>query len=437
MLERIGVKSLDDLFGCIPPELRFEGTLDLPPALSEIELTRHLEELAGKNRNCSAAVSFLGGGCYDHFIPAVVDAIASRSEFYTAYTPYQAEASQGTLQAAFEYQTLVCQLTGMEAANASLYDGATAIVEAALLAQAATGRHGRVVVCETVHPEYRRALATYFRNLPAHLHTIPQRSGRTTVESVQTALDDTTACLVMQSPNIFGQIEPVAEAAAAARGCGALFVQSFDPISLGMLRRPGDYGADVAVAEGQALGSPMSFGGPFLGLFACREQFIRKMPGRIVGQTVDRLGNRAFVLTLQTREQHIRREKATSNICTNQGLIALRASVYLALLGPQGLKETAELCFHKAHYAADRLAEVPGVRLKFPGPFFKEFVIELPRPADGYLPGLLAAGFHGGVPLGKWYPELERCLLVAVTEKRTKAEIDRFVAALWKLLATR
>ncbi|MGL4460932.1 MAG: aminomethyl-transferring glycine dehydrogenase subunit GcvPA [Planctomycetia bacterium] len=434
MLDRIGAADVESLFSGIPESLRLRRPLDLPPALTEQELTQHLGALAKKNASAATHACFLGGGCYDHFIPAVVDAVAGRSEYYTAYTPYQAEASQGTLQVGFEFQTLLCQLTGMEAANASLYEGATAVVEAVLMARASTNRlHGKVVVSEGVHPEYRQTLATYLVNLGTELVVVPVGpDGATDAVALSAAVDEKTAAVVVQSPNFFGVVETkAADAAALARSKGAVAVQAFDPISLGLLKSPGANGFDVAVGEGQSLGTPMGFGGPFLGLFACRESFVRRMPGRVVGQTVDRRGERCFVLTLQTREQHIRREKATSNICSNQGLIALRASVYLSLLGPRGLRETAELCWRKARYAAEKLAAVPGIKLKYAGPFFKEFVLELPDRADAYLPALLEKGFHAGVPLGRWNPAQANQLLTAVTEKRSREEIDALAAA-WK-----
>jgi glycine dehydrogenase subunit 1 len=317
MLERIGALSLADLFAPIPPALRLGRPLDVPPALGEIELTAHLKELAGRNQSASDTVCFLGGGSYDHFIPAVVDSIAGRGEFYTAYTPYQAEASQGSLQAFFEFQTLICQLTGLGVANASLYEGGSAVAEAILMALTVTGRLGKVLVAESVHPEYRQTLATYLANLEARVVTLPTPHGFLDPDDLNKELDDQTACVVVQHPNFFGCLEEVEAMSAATRAKGALFVVSFDPISLGVLKRPGQYGADIAVAEGQCLGTPMGFGGPYLGLLACREEYVRKMPGRLVGQTVDRHGKRCWVLTLQTREQHIRREKATSNICTN------------------------------------------------------------------------------------------------------------------------
>jgi glycine dehydrogenase subunit 1 len=435
MLGRIGAASVEDLFSNIPASLRLKRLLDIPPALAEMELTAHLQALAGRNQPAGAAVCFLGGGSYDHFIPAVVDAVAGRGEYYTAYTPYQAEASQGSLQAFFEFQTLICQLTGLDVANASLYEGGSAVAEAVLMAMTATGRAGQVLLAESVHPEYRYTVATFLTNLEPRVVTLPTPQGFLDPQDLKKALTDDTACVVVQHPNFFGSLEEVRALADAAHARGALFVVSFDPISLGLLQRPGQYGADIAVAEGQCLGTPLGYGGPYVGLLACREPFVRKMPGRLVGQTLDRTGKRCWVLTLQTREQHIRREKATSNICTNQGLIALRATVYLAALGPQGLRETAQLCTRKAHYAAEQLARIPGVRLRFDRPFFKEFVLEVSRPVPGLLDELRAAGYHAGLHLGRWYPSLQNCLSVAVTEKRTRGEIDCLAAALANALA--
>jgi glycine dehydrogenase subunit 1 len=432
MLVKIGANGVDDLFQCIPGALRLARPLNVPSALSEMELQQHLALIA---KNCvgpEEATCFLGGGSYDHFIPAVVDAVAGRGEFYTAYTPYQAEASQGSLQAFFEYQTLIAQLTGLDVANASLYDGGSAVAEAVLMAMAIAPKRHKVLVAESVHPDYRQALRTYLANLDAQVATLPTPDGWLDPDQIPGAVDDETLCVIVQHPNFFGILEEVEAISKVAHGRGALFIVSFDPISLGVLKRPGDYRADIAVAEGQSLGNPMAFGGPYLGILACREEFVRKMPGRLVGQTVDRQGQRCWVLTLQTREQHIRREKATSNICTNQGLLALRAAVYLASLGPRGLQETAELCTRKAHYAADQLTRIPGVAMKFGSPFFKEFVLEMPgdREVPDLLAQLLQAGFHGGLPIGRWYPALANCIGVAVTEQRTKAEIDALAAAL-------
>jgi glycine dehydrogenase subunit 1 len=429
MLDAIGVDSVTELLRAIPEPLQLKRPLDVPPALAEMELTAHVKRLAGRNVSADDAVCFLGGGSYDHFIPAVVDAIAGRSEFYTAYTPYQAEASQGSLQAFFEFQTMIAELTGLDVANASLYDGGSAVAEAVLMALTITGRHGKVLVAESVHPEYRRTLATYLANLPAHPVVLPTPDGFLNPDDLKRAVDDQTSCVVVQHPNFFGCLEEVEAVAQAARERGALFIVSFDPISLGILKRPGQYGADIAVAEGQSLGNPMSYGGPYLGLLACRQEYVRKIPGRLVGQTVDRNGRRCWVLTLQTREQHIRREKATSNICTNQGLMALKAAAYLAALGPHGLRETAALCARKAHYAAQELGKLPGVRLRFARPFFKEFPLTGFKATPTLLSRLLKAGYHAGLALASWYPWLEDSIGVAVTERRTRAEIDGLAAA--------
>ncbi len=425
MLTAIGVSSLAELFAQIPAELRLERPLELPPAMSELELTQHMSALAERNEHAGRLVCFLGAGSYDHFIPAVVDAIGSRGEFYTSYTPYQPEVSQGNLQAMFEYQTLICQLTGLDVSNASLYDGGSAVTEAALMCLSVTKRLGKVVVPDTLHPEYREILATYFENIETDIVTVATTDGVVSPADIEAAVDRDTACVIVQNPNFFGCVEAVQEIADIAHAAGALLVVSFDPISLGRLKRPGDMGADVAVAEGQSLGSPMAYGGPYLGIMACRDTFVRRMPGRIAGQTVDRRGRRCWVLTLQTREQHIRRDKATSNICTNQGLFALRASVYLAALGPAGLRETADLCLQKAHYAADRMLCTDRFELAWPQPFCKEFAV---RDRLGKVDQLMAdartAGILAGVPLGRWYPHLDDCFLVAVTEQRTRAQID-------------
>jgi glycine dehydrogenase subunit 1 len=435
MLATIGVGSVAELFEQIPAELRLNRLLDLPPALTEIELEAHLKHLAFRNGQGRGRVSFQGGGSYDHFIPAAVDAIASRSEFYTAYTPYQAEASQGSLQAFFEYQTLICQLTGMDVSNASLYEGGTAVSEAVFMAMRATERHKRVVVLGSVHPHYREVCQTYLKQIGCELVTVPCRDGTADPSAVTQALNDQTACLVIQHPNYFGCLEEVRDLVAAAHGAGALAIVSFDPISLGLLARPGEYGADIAVAEGQSLGIPLQYGGPYLGVLTCKQELVRKMPGRLIGETVDRLGRRSFVLNLQAREQHIRREKATSNICTNQGLMALRATVYLSLLGTAGLREAAELCVQKAHYTADRLAQVAGLNRQFPNrPFFKEFVIQAPIGSEKLIGKARAAGFDVGPGVSYHVDESreqsDQGVLIAVTECRTRDEIDRLAVAL-------
>ena len=429
MLGAIGLDSIEQLFDMVPAEFRLKRPWNIPPALSELELTNHITKLIGRNQGADQRVCFLGAGSYDHFIPAVVDQLAARGEFFTAYTPYQAEASQGTLQATFEYQTLITQLTGMDVSNASLYDGGSAVAEAVLMALAITKRFGRVVVAESVHPEYRQILSTFLDHLEPEVVTVPAPGGAVTAKSLAEAVTGDTAAVVLQYPNVFGQLEEMESLVEAAHAKGALVIVSVDPISLGLLRRPADYGADIVVAEGQGLGNPMSFGGPYLGIMACREEYLRKMPGRIVGQTTDRHGKRCWVLTLQTREQHIRREKATSNICTNQGLLALRSSIYLAAMGPSGLRQAAELSTRKAHYAAERLAAVPGLSLAFSGPFFKEFVVRTTRNAPAVLAELGRLGYHGGIALGRWYPHLADSILIAVTEKRTREEIDGLAAA--------
>lgn len=435
MLASIGAGSIDELFASVPPELRLKRPLNVPKAMSEMELTRHLSELSARNASALDKVCFLGGGSYDHFIPAAVDMLASRGEFYTSYTPYQPEVSQGNLQVMFEYQTMICQLSGLDVSNASLYDGGSASVEAVLMCMSVTRRGGKVVTSESVHPEYRKIIETYFTCLGATLVTVPAPTGTTDVDALAAAIDDETACVLIQHPNFFGSLEDVERIAELAHAKGAMLVQSFDPISVGILKRPGDLGADIAVAEGQSLGSPLQYGGPYLGIIACKDAFIRRMPGRICGQTVDRRGKRCFVLTLQTREQHIRREKATSNICTNQTLFALRATIYLSLLGPKGLAQTAEHCLRKSRYAAEQLTQNSRFTLAFASPTFKEFVI---RDEDGQVDDVidegLAEGMMIGVPLKPWYPQLADCLLVAVTEKRTRQEIDQ-LANLFSRLA--
>lgn len=431
MLAAIGVGSIEELFAGVPEEVRLRRPLQLPEAKCELELAQHIGELAARNTHIGQKVCFLGGGAYDHFVPAVVDALASRGEFYTSYTPYQPEVSQGNMQVMFEYQTLICQLTGMDVSNASLYDGGSAATEGVLLAMSVTGRPKKVVVAESVNPEYRQILETYFACIGAKLVTVPTKNGTVTPADVAAVVDAETACILVQHPNFYGGLEDVAALAKIAHDAGALLVQSFDPISVGVLKRPADLGADVAVAEGQSLGTPLLYGGPYLGIIACKENFVRRMPGRIAGQTVDRRGRRCWVLTLQTREQHIRRDKATSNICTNQGLFALRAAIYLAQMGPQGLKETAELCVKKTAYAKEQITKSGRFEVAFGGASFKEFVIrDRQGNLDAAVSSAMDAGYLPGIPLEQWNTDLKNCLLVAVTEKRTKAEIDGWARAL-------
>ncbi|QDV27174.1 aminomethyl-transferring glycine dehydrogenase subunit GcvPA [Aureliella helgolandensis] len=431
MLSVIGASSIDSLFDCIPPEARFEGELKIPAALSEIELTRRMEQLASRNQGVGQAVCFLGGGAYDHFIPAVVDALASRGEFYTSYTPYQPEVSQGNLQVMFEYETLICQLTGMDVSNASLYDGASATIEAVLLAMASRPKCSRVVVASSLHPEYRQVLETYLQWTRFELVTVDCPDGNVPLAEWQESLDESVGCVVLSQPNFFGVIEDLTPHAEAAKASGAVVVAVCDMISLGMFASPAQWGADIVVGEGQALGNPLQFGGPYLGIMACREAFVRRMPGRIAGQTEDRQGQRCWVLTLQTREQHIRRDRATSNICTNQGLFALRAAIYLALQGPQGLRETAEQCAWKMHYLETQLAGNERFEVRFHGSSWREIVV---RDRQQDVPGVLAHcqqhGMLAGLDLGRWYPEFADCFMIAVTEKRTRAELDQLLQLL-------
>jgi len=437
MLKAIGAGSVDELFEQIPRELQLGRELSLEGGVSELELEQDLQRRLGQAGG--GGVCFLGGGVYDHFIPAVVDELTSRGEFYTAYTPYQAEASQGTLQAFYEYQTLISQLSGMDVSNASLYEGGTAVSEAVFMAMRINGRDGRVVVAGSLHPEYRQVLRTYFSRLGTEIVEVPASGGVVSVELCRAALTTDTTALVLQQPNFFGCLEDIAGLTAAAHAAGALAILAFDPLSPGLLKRPGDYGVDIAVAEGQPLGTPLQFGGPLLGIFTCRSEYVRKMPGRLVGRTVDRRGRECFVLNLQAREQHIRRDKATSNICTNQGLLALRTTVFLSVVGPRGLCQMAKLSHEKAQYAAACLTRLPGVVLKYDRSFFREFVLETPLPATEVLTALAARGFNVGPELSRFGDSLGeglgRCFLVALTEKRTRAEIDALAAALGEVLS--
>ncbi len=430
MLATIGAETVDELFAGVAESHRLKGRLNIPPGLAEMELLADLERLASKNVSTDQQISFLGGGIYDHFVPTIVGALAMQSEFLTAYTPYQAEASQGVLQAFYEFQTMVCQLTAMDIANSSLYEFASAAAEAALMACQIT-RRSRVVVSDAAHPDLRRVLKTYLYETDHEVIVVKSTDGATPVEAVRKAVDKHTAAVIVQHPTFFGTLEDMPAIANVAHDAGALLVASVDPISCGLLKRPGDYGADIVVAEGQSLGVPQSYGGPVLGLLACRKDYLRKIPGRLVGQTTDRDGRVGYCLTLQTREQHIRREKATSNICTNQGLLAMHATVHMAALGKSGIGQVAKRCFDNAHYAAERIAGLPGFELAFDASFFKEFVVRSRRKdVAAVLKACQQAGVLAGVSLGKWYPQLNDCFMVAVTEKRTKGEIDRLVGAL-------
>ena len=419
MLRDIGVSSADELFQDVPEEFR-NVQFKLPPPLSELELKEELRQLSSQNTSLDDYVCFLGAGYYKHFVPGVVGHITSRSEFYTAYTPYQAEVSQGTLQATYEYQSLVCQLTAMEVSNAGMYDGSTAAAEAALMACRITERD-KVAVLSTLNPRYYKVLEAYVSGQ------------KITLEQVTPNLDDLSsdcACLMVQQPNFFGYFENREACAQKAHDIGALLIVIVDPISLGMFKPPGDYGADIAVAEGQALGNPLNFGGPGLGIFTCRQEYLRQMPGRIVGKTIDINGKPGYVLTMATREQHIRRERATSNICTNEALVALAATVYLAAMGKSGLRQVAELCYHKAYYAANAISKLKGYSLVFPQTFFKEFVVRCPVPPRQINQALFKEGIIGGLDLSQ---TVDNGMLFCVTEMNTKQDIDRLVAILGAL----
>jgi glycine dehydrogenase subunit 1 len=428
MLETIGVDSIDELFEQIPVGVRLGRALELEPALSEPELVAHLNELASRNIDTGREVSFLGAGIYDHYVPAVVDAVLARGEFLTAYTPYQPEMSQGVLQAIFEYQTAICELTGMDVSNASGYDGTTVAADACYLARQATGR-SKVVLTEALNPQVRQVVKTYAPGFGLDVVEVPHRDGTTDPDELRAAAGE-AACVIFQQPNFFGCLEPAPDLAAAANDAGALPVAHVDPVSLGVLEAPGVYGCALAIGEGQSAGNYQSYGGPHYGFLAARSEFIRRMPGRISGETVDSEGRRGFVLTLQTREQHIRREKATSNITTNQTLLALAGLVHLSWLGPQGLRELGETCLALSRYAKERLSEA-GLELVFPEKAtFKEFAVRVGRPAKDAIRDARAAGIHPGYALGRDYAGLDDALLVAVTEKRTTAEIHSLVEVL-------
>jgi len=431
MLRRIGLRSMEELSKPIPEDLRLKQ-LRLPSGLSEVELKNLLFEKAKKNINTLVSPSYLGAGAYDHFIPSVVEHMTGRGEFYSAYTPYQAEASQGMLQAIFEYQTMIAELTGMDAANASLYDGASSAAEAALMALNIQEGRKKILVSSTVHPAYRRVLKTYLQAQPVELLEVPYdpTEGRMDLEKLDEVLSEEVACCLVQNPNFFGGIEEMHQIGEKLHAKGILFVSIVYPISLGLLSPPGEYEADIACGEGQSLGNRLLFGGPYLGFFATKKEYLRKMPGRLVGQTKDAQGKRGYVLTLQTREQHIRREKATSNICTNEGLCALTAAVYLATVGKTGIQEIAEQNLQKAHYLANRISRMADFNLKFKSPFFNEFIIETPKGISLLERKLAEHGILGPLSLKPFYPELENCLLFCVTEIKTKEMLDEFAKVL-------
>jgi glycine cleavage system P protein (glycine dehydrogenase) subunit 1 len=431
LLRVLGLESVDRLFDTIPESYRLKRPLDLPPAQPEADLVEHLGELSRKNLNAHDSALFLGAGAYRHFIPAVVDHLISRAEFYSSYTPYQPEFSQGTLQSIFEFQTMICQLTGLDAANASLYDGASALAEGILLAHRAK-RRNQVVVAGYVHPEYLKVVRTLVTTLGIELKLVPAgEGGACEVERVASQLTGQSAALVIQQPNFVGRLEEIAPLADAAHRAGAVcIVVVNEAVSLGMLKAPGGLGADVVLGEGQSLGVPLSYGGPYLGFMAVRVEYLRELPGRLVGQAKDEQGRNGYVLTLATREQHIRREKATSNICTNQGLCMLAATIFMATLGKQGMRELALQNRARAEYAKAALGKIPGCRLPYPGPSFNEFVLEIPAEATAVHRHLLGKGIVAGLPLERYYPDRKQDLLITVTETNSRAQIDRFAKEL-------
>ena len=435
MLGAIGVKSVEALFEPIPEALRLKKALDLPDHLTEMDLKDEFQRLSGLNQSTGKLDQYLGGGLYEHYSPSLVRHLLNRSEFYTSYTPYQPEMTQGVLQAIFEYQSCVCSLTGMDVSNASLYEGGHALAEACLMARAKTGRN-KMVLSAGINPQHLQVLRTYTRNLDTEIVVAPLGSdGRTDLAVLKALVDGQTAAVALANPNFFGVIEDGAAFAEAAHAAGALFIAAVEPVSLALLKSPGEMGADIACGEGQSLGIPLAYGGPYLGFLAAKMELVRQMPGRICGQTKDNRGQRAFVLTLQTREQHIRREKANSNICTNQTLLALAATMYLGAVGPQGLKEVASQGGAKAHYLAGELGKIPDVKLSYTGPWLNEFTLDLGREAAPVLKALQAKGILGGVPLQRWYPERKQEILVAVTEVKKKAQLDKYAAALKGVLA--
>jgi glycine cleavage system P protein (glycine dehydrogenase) subunit 1 len=430
MLRSVGVGRVEDLFADIPADVRLTRPLDLPPAMPDPDLLAHMRNLAGRNVDCDRLACFLGAGAYDHFVPSTVPHLALKPEFLTAYTPYQAELMQGELQAIYEYQTMMCELLAMDVANASMYDGASATGEAAAMAADVTKRSG-VLISSALHPEYRQVLRTATSHLPVTVRDLPAQDGVTSPAALREALTSDTAAVIVQSPNFFGCVEDGQALAQAAHERGALLVVAIaEPLSLGLIKPPGEYGADIVTGEGQPLGNALNYGGPYLGVMATRKEFVRRIPGRLVGRTVDTEGRPGYVLTLQTREQHIRRAKATSNICTNEALNALIAAVYLATLGRQGIRDVAELNARKAHYARERIAQVPGYSLPFAAPVFNEFVVRCPVPPEEINKRLLEHDMLGGMPLGRFYPDLADCWLLCVTERRSREEIDRLVGHL-------
>ncbi len=434
MLVKLGVSSFSELLDqIIPKDLQYSGKCGLPDAVSEYDVRKVLNGLSHQNTNSDEYISFLGAGVYDHYVPSIIDSLISRSEFYTAYTPYQAEVSQGTLQTIFEYQSVICELTGMDIANASMYDGGSGLAEACHMACTVTGRK-KIILADLIHPFYQKITHTYTRECGVEIAVCPSKNGVVDIEILKGLLDDRTSCFCIQHPNFYGLLENVSEIERIVHNHGALFISVVDPISLGIIKPPGEYSADIAVGEGQALGISQGFGGPLLGIFTARQKYVRSVPGRIVGETTDVDGKRGYVLTLQTREQHIRREKATSNICTNEALCALSGLIYLCSLGRQGIVDVGNLCVSKSHYLYNRIMELKGIRPLYKQEFFKEFVVSTEKPAYQVVDALLQYKIFGGVPLSVFDRKLENQLLISVTEQRSKAEIDMFVDYLSKVL---
>lgn len=430
MLATIGVSTFQDLVKHLP---LFKGDLNIPAGLSEGEVLRHTHELASQNQAAGKLLSFLGAGAYEHFSPAAISALLSRGEFLTAYTPYQPEVSQGTLQTLYEFQSMICEIMAMDVCNAGMYEGASALAEAVLLALRETGR-SEILIPRNLHPDYKAVVTTYTSESHAKIIEVPHVDGRMDLDFLKSHISTQTAAVVIQNPNFLGVVEPVQEIGELAQAAGALYIAAVNPLSLGILTPPGEYGADIAVAEGQSLGISAGYGGPFVGLFTCKTKWLRKMPGRLVGQTVDTDGKRAFVLTLQAREQHIRREKATSNVCTTTALVGFGVTFYLSLLGKQGYRDVAYQNLAKSRYAFQQITQIPGVRATFKAPFFNEFVIQTKVPADQLQQELLSRGIVGGLPLKKWYPELEHSSLWCITETKTKADIDQLAKTLREVL---
>ena len=425
MLEAIGVSDFSELLKDIPEEFKAECKINLPDGISEYEITKEMSKLAAKNLNTANMTSYLGAGSYDHYIPSITGYLASRPEFQTAYTPYQAEVSQGTLQSIYEYQTMICNLTGMHVSNASMYDGASSMAEAAILACRQT-RKNKILIASTVNPANTEVVKTFTNSVGYDIEFVNEDNGTVSLAEYESKIDDTTACVIVQTPNFYGNLEDLEGLADLVHSKKALLIMSIDPISIGLFKKPSEYGADIVVAEGQSLGLQQGFGGPYLGIFATSKKLMRKIPGRVVGVTEDTDGKRGFVLTMQTREQHIRRDKATSNICSNQALCALTAGIYMSTMGEEGLKEVAENCYWRSHYLADNISKIDGFEIKYDKPFFKEFVVKTKYPVKSLIAKMVEKGIFAGIPLEDFKMNKDE-FLVAVTEKRSKEEMDKYV----------